>query len=74
MSGRGFKPNPVDAQVGNNVRLKRTDLGLDQARLAEELGLTLAEYQDCESGMRRFGAECLLKLARLMDVPPSYFF
>ena len=74
MSGRGFRPNPVDAQVGNNVRLKRTDLGLDQSYLVDKLGLTLAEYQDCESGMRRIGSERLLKLARLMDVPPQYFF
>jgi len=69
-----FRPNPVDAQVGNSVGLKRISLGLNQSYFAEKLGLTLDEYRDCESGMHRFGAECLLKLARLMDVYPQYFF
>ena len=74
MSERGFGPNPVDAQVGYNVRAKRTELWLWQEHVARQLGLTLAEYQECESGMRRFGAERLSKVARLMDVPANYFF
>ena len=74
MSDRSFGPNPVDAQVGYNVTAKRTELGLSQERVARKLGLTLAEYQECESGMRRFGAERLSKLARLMDISPNYFF
>jgi transcriptional regulator with XRE-family HTH domain len=74
MSERWFGPNPVDAQVGHNVMAKRTELGVSRGRVAEQLGLTLDEYQQYESGMRRFGPERLLKLARLMDVPPDYFF
>jgi transcriptional regulator with XRE-family HTH domain len=74
MNKRGFGPNPVDEQVGYNVRAKRTELWLSQEHVARQLGLTLAEYQECESGMRRFGAERLLKLAWLMDVPANYFF
>jgi hypothetical protein len=74
MSERGFGPNPVDAQVGYNVRTKRTELWLLPEHVARQLGLTLAEYQECESGMRRFGAERLFKLARLMEISPNYFF
>jgi transcriptional regulator with XRE-family HTH domain len=50
----------------------RSKLGFSQGQIAEQLGLTLAEYQECESGMRRYGAGRLLKLARLMDVAPQY--
>ena len=74
MSERRFRTNPVDAQVGHNVMAKRTELGLSQGQIAEQLGLTLADYQECESGMRRYGPEWLLKLARLMDISPNYFF
>jgi transcriptional regulator with XRE-family HTH domain len=74
MSERGFGPNPVDAQVGYNVRAKRTELWVSQEHIARQLGLTLAEYQECESGTRRFGAERLSKVAQLMDVPANYFF
>jgi transcriptional regulator with XRE-family HTH domain len=49
-------------------------LGFSQGQIAEQLGLTLAEYQECETGMRRYGPERLLKLARLMDISPDYFF
>jgi transcriptional regulator with XRE-family HTH domain len=56
MGEQGFRPNSVDVLVGYNVRTKRTKLGLSRSHLAEQLGLTLAEYQECESGMRRFGA------------------
>ena len=74
MSERGFGPNPVDAQVGHSAMTMRSKLGFSQCQIAEQLGLTLAEYQECESGMRRYGPERLLKLARLMDISPNYFF
>ena len=73
MSERGFGPNPVDAQVGYNAWTMRSKLGFSQGQIAEQLGLTLAEYQECETGMRRYGPQHLLKLARLMDISPNYF-
>jgi transcriptional regulator with XRE-family HTH domain len=74
MSERGFRPNPVDLQVGNNVRAKRTELALSQGHVADQLGLSLVEYREFESGNRRFGAERLLKLAHLFGVSPQDFF
>jgi hypothetical protein len=74
MSERRFRTNPVDAQVGNNVRAKRTELGFSQDHIADQLGLSLAEYQEYESGERRFGPERLLRLARLLGVRPQDFF
>ena len=72
--GRRFGPNPVDVQVGNNVRAERTGLGFSQDDIANELGISLDEYRECESGLRRFGPERLLKLARLFGVGPEFFF
>ena len=74
MSDRGFGPDPVDLQVGKNVRTKRTELGLSQDYIAGQLGLSLSEYQECESGNRRFGPARLLELARLLQVSPEDFF
>jgi transcriptional regulator with XRE-family HTH domain len=74
MGEQSSKANPVDAGVGYNARIMRSKLGFSQGQIAEELGLTLAEYQECESGVRRYGPERLLKLARLMDISPNYFF
>jgi transcriptional regulator with XRE-family HTH domain len=74
MDGRSSGPNLVDVLVGKNVILKRIELDLSQAHLANELGLTVDEYLEYESGARRFGAERIAKLARLMNVSPGYFF
>ena len=68
------KANPVDAEVGYNARTMRSKLGFSQGQIAKQLGLTLAEYQECKSGMRRYGPERLLKLARLMNVSTDDFF
>jgi transcriptional regulator with XRE-family HTH domain len=72
--GKRFEHNPVDAAVGIRVRVKRTELGLSQHDMADQLELPLDEYQDCESGLRRFGAPLLLKVSRLLGVNPKYFF
>jgi hypothetical protein len=70
----GRTRNPVDVAVGDNVRLQRMRLGLGRSFLAEKLGIPLAEFEDCEVGSRRFGAERLLKIALLMGVSPGCFF
>jgi transcriptional regulator with XRE-family HTH domain len=74
MGERSFGTNPVDAQVGNNVRANRTELGLSQGHIADQLGISLAQYQEYESGDRRFGPERLLRLAHLFGVRSHDFF
>jgi hypothetical protein len=74
MTERSSGPDTVDEQVGNNVKVKRAELGLSESHIANELGLTLDDYRDHESGMRRFSAGHLLKLTRLMNVSSEYFF
>jgi len=49
-------------------------LGLEQSFLAEKLGISLVEFQECELGVRRFGAVHLMTLSHLMGVPPTDFF
>jgi DNA-binding XRE family transcriptional regulator len=66
--------HPVDAQVGNSIRVKRSELGLSQAYMANQIGVTIDQYRECESGADRFGAECILKIARLLGVRPQDLF
>jgi transcriptional regulator with XRE-family HTH domain len=68
------RPNPVDIHVGGRVRLRRTLMGLSQERLAEALGLTFQQVQKYERGANRVGASRLHQLARILEVPVSYFF
>jgi transcriptional regulator with XRE-family HTH domain len=66
--------NPIDENVGMQIQHRRKVLGLCESLLAETLGLTLSEYQMCENGERRVGAEGLLKLSVVLSVSPSFFF
>jgi transcriptional regulator with XRE-family HTH domain len=66
--------NPVDAQVGNRVRLRRMLIGMSQERLGELLGLTFQQVQKYEKGVNRIGAGRLFQVAHILGVPISYFY
>ena len=68
------RPNPIDVHVGGRVRLRRTLLGMSQEKLGEALGLTFQQVQKYERGANRIGASRLFDLARVLDVPVSYFY
>lgn len=68
------KPNPIDAHVGNRIRLRRNMLGMSQERLGESLGITFQQIQKYEKGANRVGASRLQAIANIMGVPASFFF
>ena len=68
------RPSPIDVHVGSRIRLRRTLLGMSQERLGEALGLTFQQVQKYERGVNRVGASRLFDLARVLDVPISFFF
>nr|WP_322096769.1 helix-turn-helix domain-containing protein [Paramagnetospirillum marisnigri] len=68
------QPNPVDVHVGARVRLRRTLMGLSQEKLGEAIGLTFQQVQKYERGANRIGASRLFDLARVLDVPVSFFY
>jgi transcriptional regulator with XRE-family HTH domain len=73
MASKGF-PNPIDVHVGSRIRLRRTLLGMSQERLAEAIGLTFQQVQKYERGANRVSSSRLFDLARILDIPLSYFF
>src|SRR5262245_40903138 len=73
MASKGF-PNPIDVHVGARIRQRRTLLGMSQEKLGEAIGLTFQQVQKYERGANRVGSSRLFDLARVLDVPVSYFF
>src|SRR5579875_1087276 len=67
-------PNPIDRHVGARVRMRRLMVGLSQSKLADALEVTFQQVQKYEKGANRIGASRLQQLARVLDVPPSFFF
>jgi transcriptional regulator with XRE-family HTH domain len=66
--------DPIDAQVGNRVRLRRMLVGMSQEKLGELLGLTFQQVQKYEKGVNRVGAGRLFRIARILNVDIPYFF
>ena len=71
---RSSHPDPVDVHVGARLRLRRSMIGLSQERLGNACGLTFQQTQKYERGTNRMGASRLLHIAKLLNVPISYFF
>ena len=67
-------PNPIDRHVGARVRMRRLMVGLSQSKLADALDVTFQQVQKYEKGANRIGASRLQQLARVLEVPPSFFF
>src|ERR1700727_3574896 len=67
-------PDPIDRHVGARVRMRRLILGMSQGKLGEALDVTFQQVQKYEKGANRIGASRLQQLARVLDVPPAYFF
>ena len=74
VSGTERIPRAIDVHVGSRIRLRRTLLGMSQERLGDALGLTFQQVQKYERGLNRVGASRLFDLARVLDVPISFFF
>src|SRR5262245_48597759 len=64
----------IDQQVGNRMRMRRLMLKLSQTDLADGLGLSFQQVQKYEKGINRIGAGRLQQIARILQVPVTFFF
>jgi len=67
-------PNPIDRHVGARLKLRRVTMGMSQSKLGEALNITFQQIQKYEKGSNRIGASRLQELARVLSVPPAFFF
>jgi transcriptional regulator with XRE-family HTH domain len=64
----------VDQHVGSRIKERRVLLGLNQSQLGEKLNITFQQIQKYEKGFNRVGASRLFELARVLNVPITFFF
>jgi transcriptional regulator with XRE-family HTH domain len=64
----------VDRNVGLRIKRRRTLLGMSQTALAEAAGVAFQQIQKYEHGENRVAASRLLRLAKALDVPLTWFF
>src|SRR2546421_12964750 len=68
------KPDPVDIEVGQRIKIQRLAAGLSQTELGENIGVTFQQVQKYEKGANRVGAGRLTQVARVLGVSVSAFF
>ncbi len=68
------KPDPVDIDVGQRIKLQRLAAGLSQTELGESIGVTFQQVQKYEKGANRVGAGRLTQIARGLKIPVTTFF
>jgi len=70
----GRVANVVDQIIGQRVRLRRSEIGMSQERLADIIGVTFQQVQKYEKGVNRIAASRLFDISVALDLPISRFF
>jgi transcriptional regulator with XRE-family HTH domain len=65
-------PNPIDIEVGRRIRLRRTEMGMSQTQLGDELGITFQQVQKYEKGVNRVGASRLVKISEVLKTSVQF--
>ena len=60
--------------IGKKIRELRSRMGLTTVTLAKKVRLSQAQVSRLENGLQGFRSATLLKFARVLGVPPIYFF
>ena len=60
--------------IGHKVRELRRRMGLTTVTLAKKVRLSQAQVSRLEIGLQGFRSATLIRFARVLGVPPSYFF
>jgi transcriptional regulator with XRE-family HTH domain len=66
--------DPVDAYVGERLRLARTLREMTQEKLGALSGVTFQQIQKYEKGSNRISVSRLVQLAVCLSMPLSWFF
>lgn len=66
--------NPIDRLVGARIRIRREEIGLSQAALGAEIGVTFQQIQKYESGFNRVGAGRLFEISVILGAAVEFFY
>ncbi len=67
-------PDIIDKHVGQQLRNRRSLIGLSQEKLADAVGVTFQQVQKYEKGTNRVSASRLFSFSKILDVSIDYFY
>ena len=71
---RGKERSQIDVQIGQKIRIRRTELSISQAELGDAAGVSFQQIQKYEKGANRVSGSKIVQLANALQVTPDYFF
>ena len=66
--------SPSNIRIGSRLQLIRESHGISEKELSERLKIKCVDLKLYEAGERRVSANLLLRIVKLLDVRPEYFF
>lgn len=66
--------NTVDKHVGQQLKIRRSLLGISQHKIGVMTGVTFQQIQKYEKGSNRISCSRLFEFAKILSVPIEYFF
>lgn len=67
-------PDPIDAHIGEKVRIARQAAHVTQERLARALGISYQQIQKNEAGINKLTASRLYRIARYLAYDITFFY
>lgn len=62
--------DPIDAAVGQRLRMLRKERGVTQQQLGDGIGMTFQQVQKYERGTNRIAISTLFRIAKVLRVSP----
>ncbi len=66
--------SPSNIRIGNRLRVIRESHGISEKELSLRLAIDFRDLNSYEFGQRRVSASLLLRISKLLNVRPDYFF
>lgn len=66
--------NPIDIAIGTNLRRRRIMLKKSMRELGDRLNISYQQVSKYELGANRISASDLWALAKMLDVPVTFFY
>lgn len=64
-------PDPIDLQVGMQIRARRRSIGSSQSTLAQAIGVSFQQVQKYEGGANRVSASMMSRIAAHLGCRPA---
>ena len=64
----------LDLYIGKRIATKRQALSMTQAKLAEQLNVSVQDIRNYEKGIKSISIACLWQVSKILNTPIKFFY